>query len=134
MYTYNNFVFGHNLSINKELNNSLHEFDICFSTRIGLKKFEISTPYHGGKCSGDTQSVILGVLITDDDNNTNYIDEVRNAKEEDYIHDYNIFLDKFKAALIEDKGHESDYDEVADNLIEFLDTNKPGFYSVQASS
>ncbi|CAG7580689.1 MAG: hypothetical protein SLAVMIC_00523 [uncultured marine phage] len=28
MYTYDVFVFGHDLSTDKELNNTLHEFDL----------------------------------------------------------------------------------------------------------
>jgi len=134
MYTYNNYVFGHQLSVNKELNNELTEFDYEFSISINNKSFEISTPYHGGQCSGDVYSVIFGHVITDDDQNPDFVNEIRNAKEEDYIKEYLEFIKQVKVDLIRDKGLEKKYDEFCDKLITFIDSTKHTFYSVEASS
>lgn len=136
MYTFNHFVFGHDLSVNKELNNSLWGFGVDYETTINNKRFEVTCPYHGGKSKGDTFSVILGCIITDNDHNPNYIEEVRNSKEEDYINEYNIFLEELIKDLNDNKGIEEDgeYDQFADELITFLRKNIPKFYIVEASS
>lgn len=134
MYTSNLFVFGHELATDKELNNDIDRFGIEFGCKIGDKDYELYSPYHGGKIAGDTQSVILGCVITDDDNNPNYVKQVRDAKEEDYLPGYNAFLVKLKADLLSTKGIEQDYDEVVDRFISFLDNNKPDFYNVEISS
>jgi DNA-binding Lrp family transcriptional regulator len=123
------------MSANPELNNTLVEgFDLEFSHHIGNRRYEISTPYHGGQCAGDVYSIIFGHEITDDDSNEDYIDEIRNAKEEDYKEEYLVFLEVLKKQLTADMGKEDDYDKFVNDLIEFLDNNKPGFYTVEASS
>jgi hypothetical protein len=134
MYTYNIFVFGHDLSVNPKLNEAVCEFDIEFRDTLNKRKFEVSTPYHGGQVAGDLQSLIFGIVITDDDGNKNFINEVRNAKEEDYLADYQALLAKFIVDLESNKGEEKEYDDLVDKLIKFLNSKKPGFYSVEASS
>lgn len=130
MYTFNNFVYGHRMADDKRLNNELDSYGLEFSSN----GFEVSTPYHGGKLPGDTYPVIFGKVITDDDNNEFFIDEVRLAKESDYEDDYRKFLSEFKNSLNEDRGEEKKYDEFIDRLIKFLDDNDPMFYTVEASS
>lgn len=134
MYTYNLFIFGHNLSLNKELNNMVHDFDFSFQKTINKKRFELDTPYHGGTLPGDIYPVSFGHTITDDDQNPNFVGEVRNAKEENYINDYNEFIKSLKEDLIADKNVEADYDKLVDTFISFIDNNKPGFYSIEVSS
>ena len=77
MYTFNIYCFGHDLSLNKELNNKLSEFDFEFSTKINGRNWEINFPYHGGQVHGDCYSCVFGTQITDDDNNKNYIKEIK---------------------------------------------------------
>lgn len=134
MYTFNYLVFGHNLAINHELNNAVHEFDLSFQTTINGKEFVVDTPYHGGQVNGDTLSVVFGCNITSDESNPDYINLIRNAKEEDYLADYNKFIDELTKDLTSNKGEEGDYDKFVDELIKFLKENKPTFYSVEASS
>lgn len=135
MYIINNFVFGHNMSLNKELNNAISDFDFEFEKEISGKLFEVRTPYHGGQVDGDTYSVIFGIIITGDDGNKNYVSEVRAAKLENYISDYNEFLEACISELKLGKGtYNDDYDEFLDKLISYLQSTKPGFYSVESSS
>ncbi len=140
MYIYNEFIFGHQLSIDKELNNDLCDYDIEYQKTINGKKFEIDFPYHGGQVNGDTYSCVFGVVITDNDGNPNFIDEVRNSKEEDYLSDYNIFITSLikdindNRGLEEDEEMNKDYENFANRLIEFLQSNKPKFYEVELSS
>ena len=137
MYTFNIFCFGHDLSLNKELNNKLSEFDFEFNTNINGRNWEINFPYHGGQVQGDCYSCIFGTQITDDDNNKNYIKEIKNAKESDYIDSYNQFL-KILISELENYTNLDEYEEEIKKIIEelkiFLSENEPGFYSVEASS
>lgn len=138
MYTYNEFVFGQNLSLNKELNLQIEEFLLEFSYNINGKTFKLDHPYHGGQVAGDNSSVVLGHVITDDDDNPEYIDVVRNSKEEDYINDYNEFIKQMKAELLTIRGTVGEggeeFDKTIDDLIEFLDSAPLGFYTVEISS
>ena len=139
MYTFNIYCFGHDFSLNKELNNKLSEFDFEFSTKINGRNWEINFPYHGGQVYGDCYSCVFGTQITDDDNNKNYIKEIKNAKESDYIDGYNQFLKIFLSELsvenytILDENKE-EIKKIIDDIIIFLSTNEPGFYSIEASS
>lgn len=128
------FVFGHDLSIDKQLNNDLHSSCIELEKNINGINFKISTPYHGGQVKGDLYSLIFGTVITYDDNNKEYINEVKNAKEEDYITEYHQFIDYFINLIILDKGQDAEMDIFIDKLIHFLQNNKPKFYTVEASS
>jgi len=134
MYTFNHFVFGHDLSVDKELNNSINELDIEFNTTINGKEFEVDFPYHGGQVHGDLYSCVFGHIITDDDNNKDYINKIRTAKAEDYIEEYNVFISALIDDLNNNKGIDDDYDQCVDKLIAFLQSNKPYFYTVEASS
>ena len=133
MYTYNLFCFGHNLDKDEKLKEDIHEFDIAFNKKIGNHKYELSFPYHGG---ADSPPCVLGTQITDDDGNSNYIAEVRLAKESDYINDYNLFVEHMIKGLGEDMIAEPDEDfkRVAEGFKSFLQNTKPEFYSVQVSS
>lgn len=154
MYTYNNFVYGHDLSINKELNNNISEFDISFQSNINGKNYEVNSPYHGGQVNGDTMSVIFGHILTDDDDKSNYVMTVRSAKEEDYQEDYKLFLERFfineQEGIDEMKDVTSElgrwyveqnrtqqiteYETFINQLKDFTDNNLPTFYQVEASS
>lgn len=133
MYTFDNFVFGHQLSKDKNLNNDLCEFDFEFSTKINGKEWELDFPYHGGQVRGDCYSCVFGTIITDNDNNKDYVSDIRNAKEEDYINDYNIFLDNLFRFFDEFVLDSEEYG-VINRLKKFVAENKPEFYSVEASS
>ena len=132
MYTYEVVLFGHNISIDEDLNNKLHGYDMKFSKTLNGKKFDMDTPYHGG---GGVYPIIFGYYLTDTDNNPNFIKEIRSAKEEDLINDYNIFLEEFKQMLIDNLGcYEPEYDEFVKEILIFFDEHQPEFYSVQVSS
>ena len=134
MYIIDNFVFGHELALNKKINNALVDFDAEFSTLVNKKRFVVEFPYHGGQVAGNTYSVIFGAPITDDDGNKDFIKEVRNAKEEDYADDYNKFIEEYIVALNENLGQDAEYDAFIGELIDYLKNTKPGFYSVESSS
>jgi len=114
------------MSRNKELNNLLHDYDLEFSKVINGKKFEISFPYNGSQVSGNIYSVIFGISITDDDQNPNYIDEVRGSKSSDYEVEYQQFLDEY----IKDLSSDIELSEIT----KYLKSTEPEFYSIQASS
>ncbi len=138
MYTYNVFCFGHNMMNNPELNNKLREY-ITYSTQIKNKKYVVEFPYHGGQVCGDVSSCIFGVEITDNDNNKNFLNKIRNAKESDYIDEYNEFLKKLIKDLDEDKtnAHEDcdiGYDYFVEELKNYIQTHKPEFYLIEVSS
>jgi len=134
MYTFNLYVFGHNLSIDKELNNSLNSFDIELKTKIGDRTYEIDFPYNGGQTSGDTYSCVFGTTISTDEFNPNHVKEIRSFKKEYYIEEYKEFIEYLKIEVVKFKGEDGDMDMVIDNLIKFIDTHEPELYSVQASS
>lgn len=93
MYTFSYFCFGHELSVDKELNNSLNDMlDLSFSRTINGKKFEAFFPYHGGQVKGDCYSCVFGIIITDSYNNKQFLKTIRACKESDYINDYNQFI------------------------------------------
>lgn len=136
MYICNIFCFGHKMADNKKLNNFISDLDLEFSKSINGKIYEVSYPYHGGQVNGDKYSIIFGYEITDDDNNPNYINEIRNAKEEDYIKEYNIFISEYINILKNDDFSYLNEDElkILKELIDFLEKTKPCFYSVEISS
>ena len=123
MYICNIFCFGHKMADNKKLNNFISDLDLEFSKSINGKIYEVSYPYHGGQVNGD-------------DNNPNYINEIRNAKEEDYIKEYNIFISEYINILKNDDFSYLNEDElkILKELIDFLEKTKPCFYSVEISS
>lgn len=133
MYTYNLFIFGHNMSVNKKLNEFIGDMDIVLSKRIGNNKYECDLEYHGG--SFDYQ-ILFGVNITDDDQNPNFINKVRDAKSSTYIDEYNIFLsDYIEELLLATELGEFDEDrDTVNELVSFLNTEKPDFYTLQVSS
>lgn len=130
MYTYNLYCFGHQLSSNKELNNLLNELDINFSKKINNRLWEINFPYHGGQVKGDCRSCVFGTIITDDDMNPDYISEIRNLNEYNFVEDYKEFL----SMLVSDLESDSELCDLFSKLKDFLDKNNPLFYSVQVSS
>ncbi len=140
MYTYTIFCFGHQMSNNEELNNKLADFDIEFGKKINNRKWEIDFPYHGGQVAGDCQSCIFGTQISVSDSNPYFVNEVRGAKESDYIDDYNIFLQELFSDLdnniqyVLETDEETEYKELIDELKKFCSENKADFYSVEASS
>ena len=138
MYTYNLYCFGHKLSEDKELNNLLREYDISFSRKINNRLWEVDFPYHGGQVRGDCYSCVFGTIITDDDNNDNYINEIRNSSEKDFVKDYNEFLSILISELEKDISAsletEKEFGSVVSRLKTFLEKNSPTFYSVQVSS
>lgn len=134
MYTFNIFCFGHDLSKDPKLNNLVHDYDMELVRIINNKRFEIKFPYHGGQCYGDTYSCIFGHEITDDDDKKEFLNTIRNSKKEDYIDDYNEFIVWVKSEISDWKEKDLEISEVVDKLINFIDTNDPDFYIVEASS
>lgn len=136
MYTFNVLCYGHKMSVNKELNNFIHDYDLVYDSKIDGKNYEVSTPYHGGQCAGDLYSTVFGIQITDDDGNPNYVDEVRAIKESDYTESYNKFVLEYiedMKSLIEDEEF-SDEKETLLELVDFLINTEPSLYSVELSS
>ena len=133
MYTFNLFCFGLDLSIDEELNNNLWACDAQFNTKINGKEWEVDFPYHGGQCKGDVYSCVFGTIVSDSDNNSDFISDIRSAKEEDYIADYTKFIDIFLNRLREDES-DPEIKEIIESLESFIKSNKPCFYSVEASS
>lgn len=135
MYIIKNFFFGHNLSINKELNNLVWEFDVYFNRTINNKQFVIETPYHGGQVDGDTLSIFCGINITDDDGNDLFLDIIQSSKKEDYEQEYNVFINQVIDEILLDKEDGlPDYNEFADKFVKFLKETTPEFYFVESSS
>lgn len=136
MYTFNYFCFGHKLSNNKELNNELQNWDFSYKKIINNRKFELYFPYHGGQVLGDTYSCVLGIIISSDESNPNYINEIRNAKESDYLDDYNLFLSDMLKDFDSDNYAEFEIEvlETIAKFKDFLTKNNPEFYHVEASS
>lgn len=141
MYTYNYFCFGHDLSKDKNLIDRLYEWDIDHSKMINGNEYTLRFHYHGGKCGDDPHSCVLGVVITDDDNNSNYINEVRNVREVQYVLDYIEFINDLFTILKQDcdsdafEGNDKeDFKKLVDDLSVFLRDNVPGFYTVEVSS
>lgn len=133
MYTFNLFCFGLDLSADEKLNNDLHYCDVEFNTKINGKEWEVDFPYHGGQCDGDLFSCVFGTIVSDSDNNPSFVSDIRSAKGEDYKRDYEKFIDIFLNRLREDSS-EPEIKDILDRLEEFINHNKPCFYSVEASS
>jgi predicted house-cleaning noncanonical NTP pyrophosphatase (MazG superfamily) len=128
--------YGHQLGINKKLNNFIYDYELVYDNIIDGKNYEVSTPYHGGQCAGDLYSTVFGIQITDDDNNPNYVSEVRSAKESDYKESYDKFLSEYINEIytfINDDEF-SDEKETLLELVDFLNTSEPCIYSVELSS
>ena len=141
MYTYNLFCYGHKLRVNKDLNNKLMEFDLEFSKTINGKRWEVNFPYHGGQCGDMAYSCVFGHNITHDDNNEEFINVVRNSKEEDYQSDYQTFLNDFYWELdniytpsFKGESDEEEFNKFIMDIKHFINSNKPEFYNVEASS
>lgn len=133
MYTFNLFCFGHELALDKDLNNELEEM-ISYHIKIKGKTWEIDFPYHGGRVAGDIMPCVFGRIITDDDHNPLFLDEVRNSKESDYMEDYNIFITNLYKDLDEDLKMDPSFEEFYNRLKKFINENKPKFYLVEVSS
>lgn len=137
MYIINNFVYGHRMFRSPALNNEMVENELSFRTNVNGKIYEVDFPYHGGQVDGDIYSVIMGHLITSDDGNENYTDEMIAViqNENEYREEYNIFLKRYIENIEGGRGgYGENYDSVLDDLIEYLNNTEPEFYTVQSSS
>lgn len=136
MYTYNLFVFGHDLSVDKVLCEQIDEMDFDFEPHgHDDTKCRLAREYHGGALSNP---VVCGIQIASSDGNKGYLGQVRTAKEETYVFDYTLFVEdlikeveNYKTMWIDE---EPDVVLLAHNLTTFLRNHKPGFYSVEVSS
>jgi len=131
MYTYNLFIYGHDLLQDEDLLDDISGFEFHFIRVIDGKKFEVSTRYHGGS---KYEPMVLGTEITDTDNNPGFVNEVRMANETDYAENYAEFIRLFKSELESERGADSEYDSAVDRLLKFIDSTKPGFYLLEVSS
>lgn len=139
MYTIKNYLFGHNFSLDKKLNNEVWEYDLFYDEKINDKRFVIDLPYHGGQVRGDIYTVFCGIIITDDDQNDIFLDEIRISNREDYETDYNTFIDMVISDLYENKKYCSideidNYSTFIENFIKFVKENKSDFYFAESSS
>ncbi len=142
MYTFNNFCYGINTSVNPELNNFISDSDLVYKNKINGIQYEVSSPYHGGKCLGDVYSVIMGTIITQDDD-PEYTNEVRTADENDYREHFKKFIEEYlvELDLISEEWNgwngNGEYDDgivMIEELKEFIKNAIPGFYIVELSS
>lgn len=130
MYIYNLFCFGIDpKKINIE---NIDSIDFHFS----FNDYSVETHYH---VNNGTQYVI-GKNITDDDDNPDYIDEVRSSKKEYFIDDYNKFKIELIKVIEEDIKIINDNNE-GDDVVSILEEFKkniieiePDFYTVEVSS
>jgi hypothetical protein len=143
MYIINDFVFGYDLNEDLELKQMIEDIDLEFSKSIGDLFFEISSPYHGGCMSLDCPKLFGTIIASDDDNEINYVTEIRNAKEEDYLDSFKEFVETFKKEAFnayseKDKvNYFKEYEEYTNTLKEIikrLDNLEPKFYILESSS
>lgn len=127
MYTYNVYVFGHDLSLLEGLPTKLSEIQWYFQEKINEQMFELSFPYHG---MAVTPPIVFGCIVTDG-KYKEHVKELREAKEEDYRSDYQTFLDDFMMCL---EAYRDDLSEHFENFKKFLSDNEPTFYAVNVSS
>lgn len=133
MYTYNLLCFG----INPELIDTEVLSEIDFEMKSSIKDWGVKTHYHGG--AGESPYTI-GCIISDDDNNPEYINLVRSLREEDYMENYNTFKAELLTSIISDiEICEGDKDEeyALEPLLSFkkiVEETTPTFYAVQVSS
>jgi hypothetical protein len=150
MYTYNLFCCGIDLTKKENLANHIEE--ICeFEMKINGKSYELTTPYQGGLVSGDVFPIVFGTIITDDDHNKEYTNEIRNAKESDYKEEYenfvkvlvneikndNLLSDKEIESVdnnVEQKEYIEDIIKKSNQLIDYIEKTEPHFYTMQVSS
>lgn len=130
MYVIKNLFYGHDLSVDKELNDELWGYDIEYERIIDGFRFEVSVPYHGGQCAGDAMSVFFGTFVTADDCNKNFAKEVRTAKEDNFKKPYREFVNSFLDYLNTMVGEE----DFVRKITNFLSTMEPDFYIVESSS
>ena len=139
MYTFNTYVFGHNTKKDEKIHNLFLIYDLYFSEVYNGMKFEVDTPYHGGALKELEFPVIIGHTITDDDDNPDFLNEVRSSKEEDFIDSYQLFINDFKKIITDDidrcdEFEKEEYEKDVNTILTFLDNNKPEFYLVECSS
>lgn len=145
MYTFDIFCYGHDFSKDSKVSTLFADI-MCSdsfyynqqSDKIVRKLdnppeilYEVYFPYHGGQTS--TCSICFGVCIATSEANSDYTREVRSAKKKDYSEVYEKFVAAFKRYLNEIYSEFASAEEIKP-IIEFLDSNKPCFYSVEASS
>lgn len=131
MYTFDLFVYGHDISDRDDLCSFFSYMDVGFSENINGRKYELISHYHGGS---RYYPYSLGCIIANNnDNRDKYIDIIRNANEDDYKADYNTFI----SLLIQHLDSIVDSQEDIKNVNEFkqfINNNKPKFYMVEVSS
>jgi hypothetical protein len=130
MYVSNQFIYGHKLSIDPNLNDNVgHEvMNYSFTKEVNGKLFSVEEQYYGD--GFDPYSILFGCRISDD-NMIDYISDIRNAKESNYANDYREFLKFLKEDLKEKRKNNRDIRGVIDDLLEFIKTHDPMFYSIR---
>lgn len=153
MYTFNIVCFGLDTNNIEGLRDILCELDYEFSSSVIVPGredeknrdniYRISSLYHGN----DEEPWVFGAEVTDNDGNPNFINEIRNLKEEDYLPTYYQFKREVLKEIDEDKVrlHNSPSDELSQEEIDdevslleqlksILENNEPSFYQIEASS
>jgi hypothetical protein len=130
MYVSNQFIYGHKLSIDPNLNDNVgHEvMNYSFTKEVNGKLFSVEEQYYGD--GFDPYPILFGCRISDD-NMIDYISDIRNAKESNYANDYREFLKFLKEDLKEKRKNNRDIRDVIDDLLEFIKTHDPMFYSIR---
>jgi len=135
MYLINEFVYGYDLNDDIELKKLISNFDLEYYKIINNKSYELSSPYNGDCIGIKNCPLLLGVVITTNEFNDNFLKEVRNAKEEDYIDSFNKFVDYLKYRIIEDKNkYLKKYENEILMIIDKLNKLKPKFYMIETTS
>jgi hypothetical protein len=139
MYTINELIFGLPFSSQGAWKLDDDPKGLALEELDGVTDF-LYSPYHGGSRYAP---VMLGIKISDDDNNENWLAEVRGAKAEDWIEKYNKAKDEFLQVALEhraevDQDTEYEYRQESldslDALIKFIQEGQPDFYLMESSS
>jgi hypothetical protein len=133
MYTYNVFIYGHDLSKNDVGRYLVEQLDYYFSWGKGDNTYVLSTNYRG---SAPKTPISFGIEISDDDDNPSFLKTVRNADALIYKKEYEEFIYALKKELLTDADVNDD-PELMDTVIKFmtyLDTTEPEFYLLKCSS
>lgn len=128
MYTYDLFVYGHDISNEEKLINLFSSNDISFFKEMNGRLYELMSHYHGGAY---IIPYTLGITITDSDGDNDFVTTIRKANEDDYKKDYMTFISLLLKYLDENIGQDNT------TLIEFknfISKTHPKFYAVQVSS
>lgn len=142
MYIINELVFGID-AVGRKLE---EKFPFIFGNELFVYQDFANTSYHGGS---HWLPVYIGIIITSDDQNKNFLKECRAAKEEEYIEEYKTkraaYVNDLSTTLLPDitamkaagELSEEDFvtiDKEIQEYIKFIEETEPEFYNFESSS